>query len=153
MTQKNNDNLEYVGKLYMGSDRFEVDVVFDTGSSWMIINDSRCDSSCKGLVYNATSSADYFEPKVINYRDQTYGSSYAEGFDVHDSVCIIDDPAACIKDFKWFAVVYEEGMDGLYGIVGMSTGLTRDSGPILVKALHEGGVISEPVFGWYLTGL
>lgn len=44
-------------------------------------------------------------------------------------------------------------MDGLYGIVGMSTGLTRDSGPILVSSLYDGGVISEPVFGWYLTGL
>ncbi len=35
----------------------------------------------------------------------------------------------------------------------MSTGLTIDSGPILVEKLYEGKIISEPVFGWYLTGL
>jgi len=51
--QKNNDNLEYVGKLYMGSDRYEVDLVYDTGSSWTVVNDLRCDRSCKGLEYDA----------------------------------------------------------------------------------------------------
>jgi len=37
----------------MGSDRVEVDVVYDTGSSKTVINDSRCDDSCAGLVYDA----------------------------------------------------------------------------------------------------
>jgi hypothetical protein len=46
-----------------------------------------------------------------------------------------------------------EGMEGVHGIVGMSTGFTRESGPILVEELYKGEVISEPVFGWYLTGL
>jgi len=46
MIQKNNNNLEYVGKLYMGSSRQEVDVVWDTGSSWTTVNDDRCDETC-----------------------------------------------------------------------------------------------------------
>ena len=82
-----------------------------------------------------------------------YLSVYFEGFYAFDSVCIVDDPEACIQDFEWFAVVYSEGTDGIHGIVGMSTGLTDDSGPLLVENLYEGKVISEPVFGWYLTGL
>lgn len=35
----------------------------------------------------------------------------------------------------------------------MSTGLTNEKGPLLVENLYQGKVISEPVFGWYLTGL
>ena len=66
------------------------------------------------------------------YREKSYGSSYLQGFDVKDSVCIVDDKKACLKDFEWFAVLYAYGMDGIHGIVGMSTGLTSDSGPILV---------------------
>jgi hypothetical protein len=58
-----------------------------------------------------------------------------------------------LKKFEWFAAIYVEGMEGIHGIVGMSTGLTIDSGPILVEKLYEGKIISEPVFGWYLTGL
>jgi hypothetical protein len=76
-----------------------------------------------------------------------------QGFDVKDSVCIVNDQKACLKDFEWFAVVYAYGMDGIHGIVGMSTGLTTDSGPILVEELYKGKIISEPIFGWYLTGL
>lgn len=59
MKQKNNDNLEYVGKLYMGSERAEIDVVWDTGSSWVTVNDARCDESCGGLVYDTSSSSDF----------------------------------------------------------------------------------------------
>ena len=70
-----------------------------------------------------------------------------------DNVCVLDDPKACVNDFKWFTCYSVVGMDGIYGIVGMSTGLTQDSGPILVPALYEAGVISKPVFGWYLTGM
>ena len=47
-------------------------------------------------------------------------------------VSIVNDKKACLKDFEWFAVLYAYGMDGIHGIVGMSTGLTSDSGPILV---------------------
>jgi hypothetical protein len=60
--QKNNRNLEYVGKLYMGSSRVEVDIVWDTGSSWLTLNDARCDASCAGLVYDTTTSTDFKEP-------------------------------------------------------------------------------------------
>jgi hypothetical protein len=34
----------------------------------------------------------------------------------------------------------------------MSTGFTDDSGPLIVPALYKAGVISQPVFGWYLAG-
>jgi hypothetical protein len=153
MIQKNNNNLEYVGKLYMGSSRQEVDVVWDTGSSWTTINDHRCDATCEGLVYDTTTSEDFNEPKNPVMDEMVYGSSYLEGYAVYDRVCVVDDPDACIPQFKYFTTQYVEGMDGIYGIVGMSTGFTKDSGPVLVPALYEAGVISEPVFGWYLTGM
>lgn len=44
-------------------------------------------------------------------------------------------------------------MQGIGGIAGLSTGLTRDSDQLLVPALYDAGVISEPVFGWYLTDM
>jgi len=58
-----------------------------------------------------------------------------------------------MKDFEWFANVYVYGMEGIYGIVGMSTGFTKDSGVMLVPELYKAKLISEPVFGWFLTGL
>ena len=134
----------------MGSKREELTVVYDTGSSWLVIADEECDKSCKGLVYASSESTDFVESdKPI--RPQVYGSSYLEGYEVHDSVCVADDPSACIKKFEWFNVLYEEGMDGIHGICGMSTGFADWSGPILVNSLYEGGIISEPVFGWFMS--
>ena len=66
---------------------------------------------------------------MADYRQQVYGTSYTEGYNVYDTVCIANDPDACVKKFKWFDVLYETGMEGIYGIVGMSTGFTSDSGP------------------------
>ena len=80
-----------------------------------------------------------------------YGSAYLEGKSVYDSVCVADDPKACIKKFEWFNILYEEGMDDTHGICGMSTGFTTDSGPLLVNSLYEEGLISEPVFGWFMS--
>jgi hypothetical protein len=82
-----------------------------------------------------------------------YGSAYQEGKTAFDSVCVADDPRACIKKFEWFNIIYEEGMDGIHGLCGMSTGLTEDTGPLLVNSLFEQGLISEPVFGWFMSDL
>ena len=35
--QENLDNLEYMGPLYMGENLEEVDVVWDTGSDWLVV--------------------------------------------------------------------------------------------------------------------
>ena len=69
---------------------------------------------------------------MADYRPQEYGTSYAEGYDVIDTVCIAKNPDVCVKKFKWFDVVYEQGMEDIYGIVGMSTGFTSDSGPSFI---------------------
>jgi len=49
-------------------------------------------------------------------------------------------------------MTYQKGFDKISGIVGMSTGLYGNSGPLLIKELFEEGAISEPIFGFYLGG-
>lgn len=73
-----------------------------------------------------------------------------EGYEVFDSVCIADNEATCVKKMELFHILYETGMDGIYGICGMSTGNTAESGPLLINSLYEEGIISEPIFGWFL---
>ena len=86
-------------------------------------------------------------------KEKVYGSTYTQGYEVYDSVCILDEPDACLPRFKWFASNYVEGMDDIYGIIGMATGFHSGSGPNMIMSLYEGGVISEPVFGWYLSDM
>jgi len=55
---------------------------------------------------------------------------------------------------RWFVLQTGYGFDDIDGIVGMSTGnppLT--DGPILIEELYKAGLIENPVFGFYLTGV
>ena len=45
------------------------------------------------------------------------------------------------------------GLDGLSGIVGMSTGMhLKSDGDLIVPLLYDSGLIERPVFAFYLAG-
>lgn len=46
----------------MGTSLFKIEVVYDTGSSWVIVANNDCDSSCAGLTYDHTTSNAYIDP-------------------------------------------------------------------------------------------
>ena len=48
---ENDFNLSYIGKLYMGRNKEYVDIIYDTGSDWLIVEGHTC-STCTGNVYN-----------------------------------------------------------------------------------------------------
>jgi hypothetical protein len=97
----------YTGALYMGPNRERVDVIYDTGSGEYVCAVSTC-KGCKGVKY------DFNDEKKIygTYRAMpntddvhTYGDGTTlVGHNVLDTVCILDDPKSCVKDFKWFAI-------------------------------------------------
>ena len=74
----------------MGSERFEIDVIWDTGSSWVVINEASCDWTCQGLVYDASTSTDFEEIPGAPLKEKIYGLTYVQGYEVYDSVCILD---------------------------------------------------------------
>lgn len=138
----------------MGSQRQEVEVVWDTGSRELVVNDSSCDETCDNLVYNSELSDDFRILDDEDLDERVYGSTYVAGFTVFDTVCLLDNPETCVSDFQYFANVYVEGMEGIYGIVGMATGFDQSEageGKALIPEMYKAGVISEPVFGWYTS--
>ena len=64
----------------------------------------------------------------------------------------MDDLKSCAK-MNIFGLTGGYGWEGIDGIVGLSTGnppLTE--GDLLVKKLHEQGLIEKPIFAFYLSG-
>lgn len=102
----------------MGKSKKVIDVVFDTGSDWLVIPDSDC-ISCKGQRYNSSESV----PVDTTSTSREYGSAYLEGKTFSDTVCLNETDKTCVTDFTYFAFRYQKGLNPpVEGILGMCLG-------------------------------
>jgi hypothetical protein len=121
-----------VGKIYMGEFNEALDVVWDTGSDWLVVaSASDCEDCEVGDGYDYTDEVS-FKPIKSSEDSITYGSAYVEGFKARDLICTTSDASTCVE-MKWFVMTYGYGLAGIDGIAGMSTGLgPYAEGPLIV---------------------
>ena len=74
-----------------------LDVIFDTGSDWLVIESDEC-SNCEGNTYDTSRSIKVGE----NFSTRIYGSANLEGLEYKDTVCVLLN--SCVDDFEFFAV-------------------------------------------------
>lgn len=89
-------NMLYSGPLYIGSTQEKEELIYDTGSDWLVIESAEC-RSCWGSNYNSTASSSWeadAEPKMDSLM---YGSAYIEGMTGTDDVCLDDAQANCVN--------------------------------------------------------
>ena len=132
-----------------------MEVVFDTGSDWLVIESSEC-SNCAGDTYDLSSSV--LVGNEISERQ--YGSAIFKGKEYQDTVCIL--LSACVFDFEYFAVYEQAGLsepiDGILGLARpnkhyMEGPIAKaETGPLLLDELVKQGVIDEKTFSFYFTG-
>ena len=93
------DGSMWVGPIFMG--RFtQMDVVYDTGSDWLVVEDDRCDT-CEGNTYSAETSG---EPASITISERSYGSAYLTGMEYTDAVCLnLND---CVWNYEFFSIFF-----------------------------------------------
>ena len=135
-----------------------MDVVFDTGSDWLAIEGSKCET-CDGNTYDGDDSG----VKVAhNISERTYGSVRIEGYEWQDDVCLSE--ALCINDFKFFLIYLQQGRSGFNGIkepvdgiLGMCRGkipvnkLNYEAGPLYVENLKKQDITDMNIFSFYLA--
>ena len=147
------DGAMWTGPVYMG--RFSpMDVVFDTGSDWLVIEDDKC-TTCEGNTYNAESSG---VATGTGISERSYGSAYLTGTEFKDVVCLL--LSSCVTNFEYFAIYTQTGIrEPIDGILGMARGgnyfylgdLTRQSGPLYIDAMIQDRLIKTRVFSFYLA--
>jgi len=93
-------NLQYTGPVVMGSSQKILDVIYDTGSDWLVV-DTDFSSNCHDPVYNTRSSTDYRRVSRSKMY-QEYGSASIEGYNVTDSISV--GGGTYLPDFPWFAL-------------------------------------------------
>ena len=101
----NDRNLSFTSTIYFGDAREPVKMIWDTGSSQLIVEIEDC-SNCIGDLYDTSDDAGTFTP-IPNSDDTVYyGSATASGYGATDKVCLVPDLAvdACVTSFPLFAV-------------------------------------------------
>lgn len=118
-------NTMYHAPVYVGSDNQKLSVVYDTGSDWLVLEDSECES-CFGQNFNTTTSSSFNQLSDI-VEDRLYGSAALQGTRVTDKVCLNADNEECVPIFEWFLIESQTGLPSdIDGILGMCLGLPID---------------------------
>ena len=89
------------GEIFMGTDSIPMDIIYDTGSDWLVMEGSEC-TNCDDNVYDpATSTASV---KVATATSQRfYGSAFLTGYEYKDKVCLASGEY-CIDEFEYFLI-------------------------------------------------
>jgi hypothetical protein len=105
-----------------------VNVIYDTGSAWLVLETHQCTGCTGGYDFTDEKSGSYEAiPDSDGYR--AYGDgTILYGYQAYDTTCLSADTSitSCATDFLWFAV--DDFADGFGlsleedGILGMSSG-------------------------------
>ena len=144
----------WTGPIWMGGD-VELDVVYDTGSDWLVIEGSDC-SNCEGDTYDINDSTGVPVQVNAGQSERNYGSASLTGYEYRDKVCII--LGTCLDDFEFFLIDSQVGIaEPIDGILGLSRNAPfyvapeagNTSGPLLVEHLAAEGHITADKFSFY----
>ncbi|MFO0002362.1 MAG: pepsin-like aspartyl protease [bacterium] len=75
----------YTGWIEVGNQEFNV--VFDTGSDWLVIESSKC-KTCQGPQRYEVSQSRNFKQLGMEVSELYYGSATLAGYKVSDQVCL-----------------------------------------------------------------
>jgi hypothetical protein len=83
----------------MGSQAQELDVIFDTGSDYLVLQAEEC-RGCKGKAFNASASTTFVETDSDPYI-QRYGSGKVVADIVNDTCSFDSGQSLAINDFQF----------------------------------------------------
>jgi hypothetical protein len=90
----------WTGLILMGLQQKPMNVVFDTGSDWLVVQGTNC-TNCQGDLFNATSSG-VLANETMQVRK--YGSAELDGYVYNDTVCLAKDLSSCVLKFPYLSV-------------------------------------------------
>ena len=106
----------FTGEIRMGSEREILNVVYDTGSDWLVVPDASC-STCLGYKHDNTVSGTVVDEQES---ERLYGSAALVGTTWLDTVCLSANTGSCAENFEYFSFSAQTGLSPpIDGIMGM----------------------------------
>lgn len=139
--------------VYCGSNRTPMNVTFDTGSSWLILQTTAC-SACTGSVWDTSESTTFTSGASMT---QDYGSATTVGLDSTDQFYLDTSYTFGLSSFEFEAITSGSGISPSGGIMGFGRNLPftyngtdyYDSGPLFYQGLYNESTISAQIFSIY----
>ena len=105
---RNFENQLYYGNLFFGSDMQQMELIFDSGSDWLMVEGKDC-STCDGTTYDTDASI-YFNERSSTEENRTFGTIiHLKGRTVSDWVCL-QLYEMCVQPFQWFIITEQYGL-------------------------------------------
>ena len=81
----------WTGEIYMGK-LSKMDVVYDTGSDWLVVPDSTC-TNCDGVLVDNSGARQTDD--ILSER--LYGSAALKGYTYESKVCLSSQRDSCVE--------------------------------------------------------
>jgi hypothetical protein len=117
-------DIQIYSKIYVGSQKQEFDMIFDTGSSWVWVGSDMCNNCANSKKFNFDKSSSFMQ--LTPYLSHLgYGKGHVWGYDSTDQVCLNHDSVignGCMEDYLFKLVVNQRDLEGLAGsgLIGLS---------------------------------
>ena len=96
----NTSGYMWTGPIWMGGNT-NLNVVYDTGSDWLVIEGVDC-TSCEGDKYDPAVSEGTSTRLATTISERNYGSASLTGYEYTDKVCI--RLGTCLNSFEFFLI-------------------------------------------------
>jgi hypothetical protein len=143
----------YFGPIYVGTPPQKLEVIYDTGSDWLVIEAKDC-TSCLNHTYDSSASTTHLR-KSLEIQQHLYGTAVLHGFDAYDAVSLDPNGTAEVPFFEFFEIYAQVGIgEPIDGILGLSRKMdvqdVYKSGPNFVTELHNQTKIEKTTFSFYI---
>jgi hypothetical protein len=144
--------------MYFGSEKQELDVILDSGSSWVWLGSTMCTECANPKKFDFAKSKS-FRQESPELQMLNYGRGMVMGYDTRDEVCLNPENKigdGCMTDYKFKTVVYQEQLGGLHttGLIGLAPskgGTSKDEGAqLFVPSMYEQGAIKKNMFSMFI---
>lgn len=138
VTLTDHQDVYYTGPVQVGTPAQNFDVVYDTGSYNLVLEEKGC-STCTGQNFYDKSASSTFSQTDHNQYLLGYGSALLLAERVHDKACF--NGLCTTSSYLLHPFTYQSGLD-LDGIMGLSP-----SNLTVFAHLSSAGSIAQPIFG------
>ena len=147
--------MQYRGTLYIGTPPQPFTLIFDTGSSWLWVNDVKFSRDCHSSTHSFNSSASETYETTGKRVDMYYGMGWASGQVGNDTVSLgsevaLGQPFVLVSESNGFDVMQSDGLL-VTTRQGLGFNLLSDGYPTLVESLKQQGVIPKALFSVFLS--
>lgn len=143
----------YFGPIFVGTPYQQMEVVYDTGSDWLVVEAKNCTTCLNNTFDSILSSTDVRVD--LDWVEHLYGSAALYGFDLKDRVSLDLASTTKIDQFEFFEIMEQRGlMANVDGILGMSRKMFTseyETGPLFIDALFNNSMITENMFSFYMA--